>query len=208
MPIPQLDRTLPLRGTMNRSSTAVLLALLALATPGTAVTQEAPGSSFHSGLKFKGAHIYNRSSLDTEQRELTEANTGWSAGIEIVGRHIGIGLTGFTAGTISEFAVDETTFVVLAEANYYVPIRVIRLAPYVGVHTGLGSYTSSYVDEPYLPSVSDRSPASLGLQFGARWQPIALGSIDVQWRRLSESAAQAQDRSFERSQILLGVTLF
>lgn len=195
-----------LKKVLSVSAIAVLVILGA--HPLEAQEASSGSGSFHSGLKLKGSYVYNRSSLDTEQKKLTEPSAGWNAGLEIVGESFGFGLTGFTAGEFADFQADSTSFIVLAEVNYYAPVKVLRLAPYAGVHTGLGTYTTAYFSDPTMPKLQDRSPGSIGFQFGARWQPVSLGSVDVQWRRLSTSAAEAQGSGFERTQVLLGVTLF
>jgi hypothetical protein len=185
---------------------ACILSLLPL-LPSAASSQGARERDFHTGLKLGGALVYNRSDVAIRRGELDDSKVGWGAGIEWVRGTLGIGLSGYTDGAVSELDAS-TRFVVLAEANVYAPIPSVRIAPYVGVHTGLGAYTRAYFDDPSLPSIGDRTPGSLGIQIGARWQPISLLGLDFRWRQLSESASELQDSPFQASQILLGATLF
>ncbi|HWK89788.1 MAG TPA: hypothetical protein VNP72_07325, partial [Longimicrobium sp.] len=70
----------------------------------------------------------------------------------------------------------------------------------------LGRYTVDELDDAD-PSFED-SRSQLGWQIGARLQVNPMIGIDAQYRRVSESAAQAQGGDLERDQILLGITLF
>jgi len=171
-------------------------------------SSQARDRDFHTGLKLGGAFVYNRSDVAIRRGDLEGSKVGWGAGIEWVRGTLGIGLSGYTG--LSDVSIDatRTRFVVLGEANFYAPIRSVRVAPYVGVHTGLGAFTGAYFDDPYLPSIGDRTPGSLGIQIGARWQPLPLLGLDFRWRQLSDSASELQDSPFQASQILLGATLF
>jgi hypothetical protein len=191
---------------MRKLTIAAAVAVLLLnATDGFA--QHSKREAFHSGFKLKGAHVYNRSAVDLDEPEI-EPKSGWGAGFEFVGDNWGIGLSGFTPGRVSSFDSDSTTFVAIAELNYYAPIRSLRLAPYAGLHSGIGTFSSDYFDDPFLPGLHDLSIHEIGYQFGLRFNPVPIAAIDLQWRQLADSAVDAQDARFEKSQVLLGITLF
>jgi hypothetical protein len=186
---------------------ACMLTLLPL-LPSATLSQVAADRDFHTGLKLGGALVYNRSDVAIRRGDLEGSKVGWGAGIEWVTGTLGIGLSGYTGLPDADVDATRMRFVVLAEANMYAPIPSVRIAPYVGVHTGLGAYTRTYFDDPTLPSIGDRTPGSLGIQIGARWKPLPLLGLDFRWRQLSESASELQDSPFQVSQILLGATLF
>jgi hypothetical protein len=182
----------------------VLTAGLLLAA-GSLDAQDGP-SSFNSGLKLKGGFHLNRSAVEGIS-ERPEHENGYGAGIEIVGKHLGLGVYGYSAGRLSEFDGELTPVIAVAELNYYMPIERIRVAPYFGIHSALGEFTSDFISEPYWPKPQD-GPANIGYQAGLRFKPLPLISLDAQWRRQSGFAFETQHESLERTQILVGVTLF
>src|SRR5690606_40074879 len=82
-------------------------------------------------------------------------------------------------------------------------MRALRLAPYLGVHTGLGTYRKGASD---FPSLHDNL-AELGYQFGVRFQPWVYLGLDAQVRWMSDAAYRDQGEAFERTQVLLGITI-
>ncbi|HEV2129674.1 MAG TPA: hypothetical protein VGR27_01140 [Longimicrobiaceae bacterium] len=158
-----------------------------------------------SGLALKGHYVYNRSAVEAGQR--LPAADGFGLGAEFVLPFgLGVGVTGYTSGHVSEFS-DDSNVVGLAEANYFLKLPLLPLAPYVGVHAGLGTYTREDVGFADRPRLRD-THTYVGYQFGVRFQPISVIGFDAQYRRVSDWAAGAQDTRFERGQVLLGVTLF
>lgn len=188
-------------------SVVILSVLLGLSAAPVAAqyngTGEEPTYSFNSGIKLRGnLHINQSASEDRPQEE-----NGYGAGLEIIGNHIGVALYGFTHGKTAEFDSEESPVSVVLEANYFLPIERIRLAPYAGIHTGLGVFTKEYFDEPFFPRPQD-SFKNLGYQVGVRFKPIPVIGLDVQWRRSSLSVAEGQHESLERNQFMVGITLF
>lgn len=191
---------------MNRTFALVATLVLA-AAPLAAQADSAPyKGGFNSGIKLRGAYHVNRSEVQSSS-DLPRDEKGYGLGVEINGRHLGLGLYGYTAGKAQSFNSDTTSLIVVAEANYYFPIDMLRLAPYAGVHTGLGKIDKSYFQNAYVPRPQD-GIGSLGYQLGVRFKPIPLISVDAQLRRQSGFAYESQDQSLERTQVLLGLTLF
>src|SRR5690606_4989182 len=112
-------------------------------------------------------------------------------------------LTGYTSGRVSEFDPETAVVVLLAEANYFLRMRALRLAPYLGVHTGLGPYRKG---ASAVPSLHDNL-SELGYQVGDRLQPWGSIGFDAQVRWMSDAATRAQGNAFERTQVLLGITI-
>lgn len=186
---------------------SIVLTLVALfIIPATVIAQGADSRpySFNSGIKLRGNFHLNQSSASAD---LNQSENGYGAGLEIIGHHIGIGLYGFTEGQTGSFSEDETAFSFVFEANYFYPIQRFRIAPYVGAHTGLGTYTKDYFSEPKFPRPQDGF-RDLGYQVGIRFKPIPVIGLDAQWRRQSNSTARSQGESLERNQFLVGITLF
>jgi hypothetical protein len=158
-----------------------------------------------SGFALKGHYIYNRSVVEAGQR--LPAADGFGLGAEFVLPFgLGVGVTGYTSGSVSEFS-DASNVVGLAEANYFLKLPLLPIAPYVGVHAGLGTYTREDLVFSDRPRLRD-THTHIGYQFGVRFQPIRVIGFDAQYRRVSDWAAGEQDVRFERGQVLLGVTLF
>jgi hypothetical protein len=166
-------------------------------------TNAKPRNSFNSGIKLRGNLHFSESATEARPQE----EHGYGVGLEINGSHIGVALYGFTHGRTAEFDSEQSPVSVVLEANYFLPIERIRLAPYAGIHTGLGVFTKGYFDEPFLPKPRD-SFRNLGYQFGVRLKPIPVIGLDAQWRRSSVSVAEGQHELLKRNQFMVGITLF
>lgn len=197
-----------------RRTLLAMAALFALGTPPlTAQEITAPATdparrpaSFNSGIKLRFDFHLNRSEVN-DVTDAPDDENGYGAGLEINGRHLGIGLYGYAGGQAQEFDSENTPVIIVAEANYFYPIQRLWLAPFVGVHTALGRFTKDYFDDPYFPKPQD-SFNDLGYQIGLRFKPIPVLGLDAQWRRVSGYARDNQDAGLSRTQVLLGVTLF
>ena len=163
-------------------------------------------SSFNSGVKVEGNLHFNRSSVD-DISSVQQPEHDYGLGIEVVGNQVGLGLYGYSVGRVNSFNSDTKKVVMVAEANYYLPIPGIRIAPYLGVHTHLGTFDRSFFDDPFFPGPKD-GLSDLGYQIGVRFKPFSLVGVDAQWRRQSESAWEDQSGFLERNQVLVGVVLF
>lgn len=163
-----------------------------------------PGAA-QQGFALKGHFLYNSSAREGAREEVPAAN-GISLGAEVVlPLGLGLGISGYAAGGGDRFFNDNgSTLTALAEANYFLKLPLIPIAPYAGVHAGLGRITSRDTSE----LLRDRTLSQLGFQLGVRIQPISLLGFDAQYRRVSNSAAEGQSGSLERNQFLLGITLF
>lgn len=183
---------------MTRMTKAALAAaVLAVAVAGRAQAQ--------SGFALKAHYLFNAS--DVENEDQTPAADGYSVGAELIlPLNIGVGVTAYTTGKVTEFDREATSFGVLAEANYFLDLPLLPITPYAGVHAGLGQYTVDEVDDADPEFKDDRT--QLGWQVGARWQLNALLGIDAQYRHVSEYGASTQGGELERNQVLVGVTLF
>lgn len=180
-----------------RKTMAFLVAAALAATAGQAQAQQ--------GFALKGHYLFNAS--DVENEEQTPAADGYSVGAELVlGRSLGVGVTAYTTGKVTEFERESTSFGVLAEANYFIDLPLLPVTPYVGVHGGIGQYTVDEVGEDAAEFKDDRT--QLGFQVGARWQFNQLLGLDAQYRRVSEFGAQTQGGELDRNQILVGITVF
>lgn len=165
---------------------------------------EEPYDWFAGRLKIKGHHIFDRSTFRVEEGSISEPKSGFGAGLEYVLQNgIGLAMTGYTAGRISEFDSNSATVVIIAEVNYFLRMRPLRLAPYFGAHTGLGTIRKG---DSSFPSLRD-NVAELGYQAGVRFQPWIYFGIDAQIRWVSDAARQDQGSAFERTQVLLGITI-
>lgn len=182
---------------MRRTLPVLLAVLAALSAPAAAHAQ--------SGLALKGHYLFNESNVEGTGRDVPSAD-GFSLGAELIVPlvGIGVGVSAYTTGTARDFDVETSSFGVLGEANYFVDIPLLPLTPYAGLHAGLGRYTVDELGDAE-PEIEDGT-TQLGWQVGVRWQINPLLGIDAQYRRVSESADEADD--LERSQVLVGVTLF
>jgi opacity protein-like surface antigen len=161
-----------------------------------------------SGFALKGHFIVNATSAQEaeEARQIPTAD-GFDLGAEyILPFGVGLGVSGYTASE-KDSGVDTREFTVLAEANYFLRLPLLPLAPYAGIHAGLGQFSRDDVSDPAL-EIQDNSRSQIGYQIGIRFQPTPSLGIDGQWRHMSTSAASGQSGRFERNQVLLGVALF
>ncbi len=159
---------------------------------------------FAGRLKIKGHHIFPRSTFAVDRGAIQTQKSGFGVGLEYVLENgWGFGLAGYTSGRVSEFDSNSAVVVVLAEANYFLRMRALRLAPYIGAHTGLGTYRKGASD---FPSLHDNL-AEFGYQVGVRFQPWIYLGLDAQIRWMSDAAHRDQGNAFERTQVLLGITI-
>jgi hypothetical protein len=186
----------------------LLLALLAVSTsPAHAQYHRAPDpGSFNSGIKLRGNLHFTQTRADVAT-EMPRGENAYGAGLEIIGRRLGMGVYGFAPGRTEGFEAERTAVHVALEANYFHPMERIRLAPYVGVHSGLGSFTRDYFADPHFPRPRD-GRRDLGYQAGIRFKPIPLIGLDAQWRRQSRSITVEMGEMLERDQFMVGVVLF
>ncbi|MBV9772977.1 MAG: outer membrane beta-barrel protein [Gemmatimonadetes bacterium] len=161
------------------------------------------------GFALKGHYIFNSSSINDRKTDTIPDANGFSIGAEMVlPMGIGVGVSGYTStGKTDNDAAETKAFTVLGEANYFLKLPLLPVAPYAGVHAGLGRYTKDDLRDPQRPSIKD-SRTQLGYQLGVRVQLSSLLGLDAQYRRVSTSAAESQEGSLERNQYLVGVTLF
>lgn len=188
---------------MKRIATFVLAVAALLAAA-------APRAEAQSGFALKGHFIVNASEADEarQNREIPVAN-GFDVGAEfILPFGVGIGVSGYTAKEENR-SIDaaSTELTVLAEANYFLRLPLLPIAPYAGVHAGLGKLSGDNLSDPGL-EIQDRTRSQLGYQIGLRIQASPMVGVDAQWRHMSTSTAESQDGRFERNQVLLGITLF
>jgi hypothetical protein len=194
---------------MRAPSLFLLLALLTVSVLPATAQQASDGPSqysFNSGIKFRGNFHFNQSRADGAS-EVPKGENGYGVGMEIIGKNIGMGLYGFAEGKTDSFDAEATRVHAALELNYFLPIQRIRLAPYAGVHTGLGSFDKKWTEAPTVPKPQDGF-RSLGYQVGFRFKPIPVIGVDAHWRRQSASIAGAQGATLERDQVLIGITLF
>lgn len=181
---------------MTRFIAAAALALIA-ATPAAA----------QQGFALKGGAVFNSSTVEDRETNLRLADAaGWHIGAEyVLPLGIGIGISGYTSGSPDDFDTSSGSLVMLAEANYFFNLPILPISPYLGVHTGLGSYRLDDVRDRVRPEVDF---GDFGYQVGVRFQPIAILGLDLQLRNVSGSLGGDQGGSFETRQVLLGVTVF
>jgi hypothetical protein len=166
-----------------------------------------------SGFGLKAHLVYNASTAQTFRDEPDSSLGSDFAGFNLGGEYmlpfgLGIGLTGTASGDPRD-TDRATVFMVLAEANYYLDIPMLPVRPFVGAHIGLGSWSWDVRDELVDgDGFSDLERAKLGWQLGVRVNLPGPLSIEGMYRRMSASAAEAQDPGFEADQVLLGIRLF
>lgn len=179
----------------------ILMSALALGAAG------AVPVAAQSGFALKGSAVFNSSSVETSGTDLDlDDSRGFNVGAEFVlPMGVGVGVSGYTAGSPNDFDTSEGSLIMLGELNYFFNLPLLPITPYAGVHVGLGSYDLADVQGRVTPDVDfgDR-----GWQVGLRFQPIPLIGIDAQYRRVSGSLEEGQDSEFETNQVLLGITLF
>lgn len=158
-----------------------------------------------SGFALKGHLLFNSSDVEGTETDY-EDSAGFNLGAEFVlPLGIGIGVSGYTAGSPDDFDFSEGSLVMLGEANYFFNLPLLPVSPYVGAHVGLGTVDLGDLESTQRPEVDF---GDLGFQIGVRFQPISLLGIDAQYRRVSGSLADIQDSEFDSNQVLIGITLF
>ncbi|MDQ3389290.1 MAG: porin family protein, partial [Gemmatimonadota bacterium] len=181
---------------LARSSLPLLLLLFA-----------ARGAAAQDGFALKGHLLFNSSDISAQRTDTLPSATGFGLGAEFVlPLGIGLGISGYTSGGVRDADLETTSLVVLTEANYFLKLLPL-VSPYVGVHAGLGRYSRDESDDIRRPELRDGT-TELGYQIGARLQLNSLLGLDAQFRRVSTSALREQGGGLERSQFLIGVTLF
>ncbi|MDB4949672.1 MAG: hypothetical protein JWM27_2321 [Gemmatimonadetes bacterium] len=157
------------------------------------------------GFALKGHYLFNESKV--KGADSIPAADGFSVGAEyVLPLNVGIGVSGYTTGHITEANRRSTEYGFLAEANYFFKLPIIPVAPYAGVNAGLGHYTVNELSGAEAKIQDTRT--QLGFQVGARLQLTHMLGVDAQYRRVSQSAADSQSSRLERNQVLVGVTLF
>jgi hypothetical protein len=171
---------------------------------GVAALSAPAGAQDGFALKFGAA--FNSSTVESLETDLRFSDAaGWTLGAEyVLPLGFGIGVSGYTAGSPRAFEVAESSMVFIADANYFLRIPGLPLAPYAGAHVGLGRYRFDEVDDA-RPEVEF---GDLGYQVGIRLQAARSLGIDAQFRSISRSAGAEQEPAFERKQFLLSATLF
>jgi hypothetical protein len=172
-----------------------------------AVGLAAPASA-QSGFALKGHYIINSSAAEEAQdtRQLPDADAFGLGAEFVLPMGIGVGISGYTAQE-DNTDFESREFTILGEANYFFKLPMLPIAPYAGIHAGLGVLDQSNVTDPDL-EIQDKNRSQLGYQLGVRVQLSQLIGLDAQWRRMSTSADENQDDRLERDQVLLGVTVF
>jgi hypothetical protein len=184
----------------NRIRTAQFSLLLVLGSAAAAHAQQ--------GFALKGHYIFNSSTFNEERADTLPDADGISLGAEFVLPFgIGVGVSGYTSGGVTDQDVETSSLTVLAEANYFLNLPLLPVSPYAGVHAGLGRFSKEDLNDPQAPEIED-TRTQLGFQVGVRVQLGSLLGLDAQYRRVSTSAADNQDSGFDRNQYLVGVTLF
>jgi hypothetical protein len=159
-----------------------------------------------SGFSLKANTIFNRETVEETRR--TPATVGLGAGAELVlPGGFGIGISAYTGGRLSTLHRDVSSTLILGELNYHLPIPLLPISPYAGVHAGLGSYTrADRADPDRLRREDDLH--QLGYQLGVRIPFRSVIGLEAQYRRVSTWLAREQDGRFSREQILVGITVF
>ena len=184
----------------KRIRTALLSLLLVLGSAGAAHAQQ--------GFALKGHYIFNSATVNEERGDTLPDASGFSIGAELVlPLGIGVGVSGYTSGGVTEQDVETSSLTVLAEANYFLKLPLLPVSPYAGVHAGLGRFSKEDLNDPQAPEIED-TRTQLGFQVGLRVQLGSLLGLDAQYRRVSTSAAENQGSGLDRNQYLVGVTLF
>jgi hypothetical protein len=160
---------------------------------------------FGSRLKVRAHHLFTNYDTVRGDEGGTGGKLGYGGGLEIVlPSGFSFGVVGYTNGRVSEWDTDLNMVNVAAEFNYFLKLRALRLAPFVGVHGGLVRFAGGeFQDISWHDGFSD-----LGYQYGVRFQPFALLGVDVQMRHLSTfMGSDGFDGSTDRH-FLIGMTLF
>jgi hypothetical protein len=153
---------------------------------------------------LKAGFIYNRSEVEAAA-DVSGAN-GFSLGLEYVfPGGLGLGVSAYTGGRVGDFDSQASSIAVAADANYFFSTG-LPLAPYVGVHSGLGRYSRADDERPSLRPRD--SLGRVGYQAGLRFQLMPMLGLDAQYRRVSSSLRADQPAELSRDQLLIGITLF
>jgi hypothetical protein len=182
-----------------KTSIAILAAIAASISSAAALPAQ-------SGFSLKANTIFNRESV--EERHHIPAAVGIGAGAELVlPGGLGIGVSAYSGGRLSTLHREVSSTTVLGEANYHLPIPLLPIRPYAGVHVGLGSYTRAELANPDQPRMKD-DLRQLGYQLGVRVPFRSMIGLEAQYRRVSTWLSREQDGRFSREQILVGITIF
>lgn len=164
----------------------------------------ADAAAAQSGFALKASSIFNRDAAETGGGILTPAGAGLGAELVLPGG-LGLGVSAYTAGPLDQLHRGASSTLVLGEANYFLPIPLIPIRPYAGIHAGLGSYRRSELSDS--PRVKD-DLRQLGYQVGLRIRLTSTLGLDTQLRRMSSWLSAEQTERFSREQVLVGLTLF
>jgi hypothetical protein len=182
---------------MNRFRTAALTVILLAAAAAPAFAQD--------GFALKAGYLYNRSQVEGATDVPTAS--GFGLGVEyVLPGGVGLGVSAYSAGSVREFDVESGTLNVAAEANYFLRIPLLPLAPYGGVHAGFGRYSRGDGSTP--GTRPDDGWRELGWQVGMRVQLLPILGLDAQFRRVSTSLETNQGEGLSREQVIIGVALF
>ena len=139
-------RTVPNIQVIMRRSFVLLTALaMSVAAAGSAEAQ--------SGFALKGSLLFNSSEVEGTETDY-EDSAGFNLGAEMVlPLGIGIGVSGYTAGSPEDFNFSEGSLIMLGEANYFIYIPALPLSPYIGAHVGLGTLDLGWnvADQTFQP---------------------------------------------------------
>lgn len=187
----------------TRSRYRSLALAMGLAIAGVAPVAAQSGFALKGGLVFNSSEVRGADSYDVRPSDAA----GFHLGAELVlPLGIGIGVSGYTAGSASDFDASEGSLVMLGEANYFFDLPVLPVTPYAGLHVGLGTLDLRQVDGGAPQPAVDTG--DLGYQVGARLRLGRMLGLDAQYRRVSYSLQDQQGPEFDNDQLLLGVTLF
>lgn len=201
-PPPGYDPFQPVNSKPRRTMRAFVLgaALLLVATP-----LAAQRGSFTSGVSLHGNLHFNRSEIHAVE-DVRQPEHGYGLGLEFAGSRAAVGLYGFAQGRARAFDSQSTQVHLTLEGNYYLPLESLRLAPFAGVHTGLGTLGRDYFDDPFLPRPRD-GLGDLGYQFGVRFQPFSVVGVEAQWRQHAGSIQDELAPESEHRQVIVGVVI-
>lgn len=157
------------------------------------------------GFALRAGYIYNRSQVEGATE--VPGASGFGVGAEyVLPMGIGVGVMGYTAGRVQEFDVEQNSVNVAAEANYFLRLPALPLAPYAGVHAGLGRYSRQ--DDVRPGTRPNDGWRELGYQLGLRVTLLPIVGLDAQYRRVSTSQEDTQGHALSRNQVMVGITLF
>lgn len=175
-------------------------------TPALADAQAQDYDWFGSRLKVRGHHLFTNYDTVRGGEDGEGGKVGYGGGLEIVlPSGLSFGVVGYTNGRVSEWDKEINTVSLAAEFNYFLKLRTLRLAPFVGIHGGLVRFEEGeFQDFGWHDGFSD-----LGYQYGVRFQPFTLVGVDVQMRHLSTfMGSDALGEQHTDRHFLIGLTLF